>query len=123
MKCPHCEKEISGSLCPKCGETNFEDATYCMACGTSLKESAAATYQGQSSVEDDEDIDFDNRVLCPDGTCTGIIVDGRCSECGKVPGDGDAPEVDVEKAVTEEQTGGPETDEPETDEPVKEKDS
>jgi hypothetical protein len=22
-------------------------------------------------------------VLCPDGTCTGIIVDGKCTECGK----------------------------------------
>jgi glutamate dehydrogenase/leucine dehydrogenase len=25
----------------------------------------------------------DDRILCPDGTCTGIIEDGRCSECGR----------------------------------------
>jgi len=118
MKCPHCEKEISGSLCPKCGETNFEDATYCMACGTPLKESAPPAYQGERSLEDEEDIDFDDRELCPDGTCTGIMVDGRCSECGKAPGEDDTPKAEAEEAVTEEQTG-----EAETDEPVKEKDA
>ena len=47
-----------------------------MACGSSLEET--------SSMEGDEEgFDLDNRVLCPDGTCTGIIVDGRCTECGK----------------------------------------
>ena len=36
---------------------------------------------------DDNDegaIDFDNRKLCSDGTCIGVIgPDGRCKECGK----------------------------------------
>jgi hypothetical protein len=27
--------------------------------------------------------DLENRILCPDGTCTGIIVNGRCTECGR----------------------------------------
>jgi len=31
---------------------------------------------------DQDDLDVENRILCPDGTCTGIIVDGRCTECG-----------------------------------------
>lgn len=31
------------------------------------------------------DIDWDNRVLCSDESCIGVIgVDGRCKECGKV---------------------------------------
>jgi hypothetical protein len=32
----------------------------------------------------DEDSDWDNRVLCSDGNCIGVIgPDGRCKECGK----------------------------------------
>jgi hypothetical protein len=34
-------------------------------------------------VDEDDAFDIENRVLCPDGTCTGIIVNGRCIECGK----------------------------------------
>ncbi len=100
MKCPHCEEEIPGSPCPECGETVFEDANYCSACGTPLKESAKPAFQGKNFFDDDEeeDIDFDNRVLCPDGTCTGIIVDGRCTECGKVVGDETASTGDQEEA-------------------------
>jgi hypothetical protein len=33
-----------------------------------------------------EEIEFDpgGRVLCPDGSCTGLLgADGRCSECGR----------------------------------------
>ena len=30
------------------------------------------------------DVDWDNRVLCSDESCIGVIgVDGRCKECGK----------------------------------------
>lgn len=36
-------------------------------------------------LEDDDGIDFEERILCPDGTCLGIIVGGKCSECGKRP--------------------------------------
>jgi hypothetical protein len=48
-----------------------------MECGASLAEVSA------DLGNDDSDFDFENRVLCPDGTCTGIIVDGKCTECGK----------------------------------------
>lgn len=40
--------------------------------------------QQEPEIENEEEaFDMDDRVLCPDGTCTGIIVDGKCSECGK----------------------------------------
>ena len=40
--------------------------------------------EGSESVNEEEDgFDLDNRVLCPDGNCTGIIIDGKCIECGK----------------------------------------
>jgi len=48
-----------------------------MACGVSFKEEA-----GRVS-DPEEGLDLENRILCPDGNCTGIIVDGKCSECGK----------------------------------------
>ena len=119
MKCPHCEEEIPGSPCPGCGESVYgDDANYCMACGISLKESAPPAPRDESFFDDEEDIDFDDRELCSDGTCTGIMVDGKCSECGKAPGEGETPKAEAEEAVTEEQAG-----EAETDETVKEKDA
>jgi hypothetical protein len=43
-----------------------------------------AQFEEETPVIDGEDgLDFEDRVLCPDGTCTGIIIDGKCSECGK----------------------------------------
>lgn len=38
---------------------------------------------------DEEAFELEERVLCPDGSCTGIIVEGRCTECGKVATDED----------------------------------
>ena len=39
--------------------------------------------QEEKIVEDDNGLEFEDRVLCSDGTCTGIIVNGKCTECGK----------------------------------------
>ena len=34
--------------------------------------------------DDDGDIDWENRTLCVDESCIGVIgPDGRCKECGK----------------------------------------
>jgi hypothetical protein len=77
MRCPLCDKEIPGHSCPRCGLTVPEGAKYCMDCGASLVDAEA------DFVEDDSEFDFENRVLCADDACTGIIVDGRCTECGK----------------------------------------
>lgn len=117
MNCPHCEKEIPGSSCPKCGETTgFDAANYCMACGAPLKEDLKKDIPPRDDdLDDDSGFDLDDRVLCPDGTCTGIIVDGKCTECGRVLGDdgesiepATAPAMDAKPSagVTEEKTGG-----------------
>jgi DNA-directed RNA polymerase subunit N (RpoN/RPB10) len=106
MKCPHCQEDIIGPPCPTCGEaTAFETANYCMACGTPLKEGLEEVAQRDSS-DDDNGFDLDDRVLCPDGACTGIIIDGKCSECGRMVGeDGQfieqEPAQDVETAPTQ----------------------
>ncbi|MFZ0449662.1 MAG: zinc-ribbon domain-containing protein [Desulfatiglandaceae bacterium] len=88
MRCPHCEKEISGKTCPECGSETPGEARYCMECGSLLEYAGEETAGAEDVREEtadaeDDEIDFENRVLCPDGTCTGIIVDGKCTECGK----------------------------------------
>ena len=60
--------------------------------GTAAEPDAELT---DAAVEGDHEgtIDFDNRKLCSDGTCIGVIgADGRCKECGK-PYTGE-PEID-----------------------------
>ena len=79
MKCPHCEKDIPGVSCPQCDATNPESANYCMECGNFLG------IKTSELGEDENEFSLDERVLCQDGNCTGIIIDGRCSECGKKP--------------------------------------
>ena len=76
MKCPHCEKDIPGVTCSECGAVSPEEAKYCMQCGIALE-------REDDTIVEDNGFDVEGRVLCPDGTCTGIIVDGRCTECGK----------------------------------------
>ncbi|MFO8090165.1 MAG: zinc-ribbon domain-containing protein [Desulfatiglandaceae bacterium] len=84
MKCPHCEKEIGGVRCPHCSRENPEEANYCMYCGSVLGiEEAPEEEVSIEQTDDYEDLDLDSRILCPDGACTGIIVNGRCTECGR----------------------------------------
>ncbi|MBN2123701.1 MAG: zinc ribbon domain-containing protein [Deltaproteobacteria bacterium] len=79
MECPHCQKEIPGEECPECGQIVPLQGKYCMMCGARI----AGESQQTAETEGQEDaFDIENRVLCPDGTCTGIIIDGKCSECG-----------------------------------------
>ena len=77
MECPHCNQEIPGKECPSCNEVVPEESRFCMACGASME------VPSESPAADGDAYDIENRVLCPDGTCTGIIVDGKCIECGK----------------------------------------
>ena len=66
-----------------------------------------------------EDIEWEQRRLCRDESCIGVIgPDGRCKECGlpyeEVPSDGTEEEPDMEsmeEAETEEELEAYETDE------------
>ena len=84
-----------------------------MECGVSLVEEV------EDSFEDDNGFDLGDRVLCPDGTCTGIIVDGRCSECGKTPDEVKKQEEQREKQQ-EEQREKQQEEQQEEKEPNKE---
>ncbi len=77
MECPHCHKEIPGKNCAECGAVVPLESHYCMHCGAHLEEKA------EDTSDQDEGFDLESRILCPDGTCTGIIINGKCTECGK----------------------------------------
>lgn len=81
IKCPECNKEIEGIKCPDCGETTPLESRYCINCGSGITQ--GQEQEQEQADHDDSDFDLENRVLCPDGACTGIIVNGKCSECGK----------------------------------------
>ncbi len=83
MKCPHCDQEIPGTPCPGCESTVPEGADYCMKCGLNLSQSHEGVAGENGGSEEDNGFDLEDRVLCPDGTCTGIVIDGKCTECGK----------------------------------------
>ncbi len=84
LECPHCRESLPSKPCPECGEEVPENSRFCMHCGASLEPGEPLAAEGG----DPDDLDLENRVLCPDGTCTGIIENGRCTECGRsYPGD------------------------------------
>lgn len=80
MECPHCHQEIEGKRCAACGTALPENARFCMQCGAPLQGEGAADAPAS---DQEEGPDLEDRILCPDGTCTGIIINGRCSECGR----------------------------------------
>ena len=81
MECPHCHQEITGKNCPDCGTDIPMESRYCMNCGSNVEEES----ENEDLLQPDNGFDLEDRVLCSDGTCTGIIIDGKCTECGKPP--------------------------------------
>lgn len=82
MKCPYCNKDLPSITCPECQESIPEESRYCLYCGayvlnTTIEDEAATT------PEEADNIDFEDRIPCPDGNCIGIIVNGKCNVCGK----------------------------------------
>lgn len=71
MDCPFCNATLPSKRCNSCFRENLTEALYCMYCGAFI---------GQGG---DEEIDLEERILCPDGNCTGIIENGRCTVCGR----------------------------------------
>ena len=111
MKCPHCEKELSDSLCPECGEGVLEGANYCMMCGAPLAEGLAHVAEEDGFLDDNDDLDLESRVLCPDGSCTGIIVGGKCTECGRAPEEAASSDEELVEPAEEKSGEMPKNDE------------
>jgi hypothetical protein len=64
--------------CPDCEKTIPEESRFCLYCGSRLP-------AADSAPTGEADADWENRVLCSDGNCTGTIVEGKCRICG-LPG-------------------------------------
>lgn len=89
MECPHCHETLPSKPCKGCGREVPEESIYCLYCGVSFEEEDTP-FEGE-----DGGPDFENRILCPDGTCTGIIENGKCTECGRpYEGGGREPDTD-----------------------------
>jgi hypothetical protein len=82
MRCPYCSKEIQGIICPECHQAIPRESRYCLYCGAMVKEHPRMDdiVSGAAAADD---FDFENRIPCSDGTCIGIIVNGKCNICGK----------------------------------------
>lgn len=66
--------------CPVCAETIKLEAIKCRFCGEKFDPNDVAKQVAEFKSKDS----FENRILCSDGNCIGIIgPDGKCKECGK----------------------------------------
>ena len=66
--------------CPICAEIIKLEAIKCRFCGEQFDPEDVARQAAQRRSGDS----FDNRVLCSDGSCIGVIgPNGRCNVCGK----------------------------------------
>lgn len=77
-KCKECGKPYEGDL-PEAGafEENVPDETEDVV-------SESVTENADSEHTENLDEEWENRRLCSDGNCIGVIgPDGRCKECGK----------------------------------------
>ena len=91
--CPdgHCIGVIGpDGRCKECGRpggedsVRAEDALPSASPEEDAKDEALAEDAPASEAVAADDDDWDNRRLCPDGNCIGVIgPDGRCKECGR----------------------------------------
>jgi hypothetical protein len=77
-------------LCPDGACTGvIGDDGRCRECGRSAEGAASegaasASAEVEAAASADPVSDFDDRQLCPDGACTGLIgSDGKCRACGR----------------------------------------
>lgn len=83
LKCPACGHEHESLECKSCQGQNPADAVFCCYCGKSLTTMDTEGAEVQPSADGDP-FDLENRVLCSDESCIGIINEkGVCTECGK----------------------------------------
>ena len=75
MICEKCAGEVKTLPCKNCGEDIVKLGPYCYACGSK--------FEREMKEPEDSDDDFENRILCSDGACIGLVENGVCKVCGK----------------------------------------
>jgi hypothetical protein len=75
MLCEKCAVEVETVPCKTCGKDVVMLGPYCYVCGGRFEE--------RMQQSDESDIDFEDRILCSDGTCIGLVENGVCKVCGK----------------------------------------
>ena len=86
--CNECGKKYQGPLAEERAveEEDLPPENISVEKGSSPQEEEASPEADESNNETEplKDSDWDNRKLCSDGNCIGVIgPDGRCKECGK----------------------------------------
>lgn len=80
-QCPHCGQELPVKICPQCSTETPEESVYCIKCGSFLEQKEPVETTKSTNFGDDS---WENRKLCSDGSCIGVIgQNGRCKVCGK----------------------------------------
>ena len=78
LKCEACGHDLEGKTCPDCEAINLPDAVFCSYCGERFPVITSSDSEGG------DPYDVENRILCSDEACIGIINEkGVCSDCGK----------------------------------------
>lgn len=76
LDCENCGFTPSAKNCAACGESVPTWAKFCPFCGQEIKSGPRT--------EGSDPLAMENRRLCPDGNCIGILgADGRCVVCGQ----------------------------------------
>jgi hypothetical protein len=96
-RCKECGRPYEGKLPETFGQQNdspsvvsSEEAAPETSAESSAQPPSASTPEDSQTGLTSEASSWENRVLCSDGNCIGVIgPDGRCKECGK-PYDSDA---------------------------------
>jgi hypothetical protein len=94
-RCKECGKPSDEPLPPQTAKAAEQDAPTVDAATETVEEgrlSPPSFEEAATPAEENKDDDWDNRVLCSDGSCIGVIgPDGKCKECGRPCGK--APET------------------------------
>jgi DNA-directed RNA polymerase subunit RPC12/RpoP len=86
IRCPQCNYQFPTIFCESCGSENLRESLYCSRCGKEVggKEVGGKEVGEKEVGEKETSIDWEDRKLCSDGECIGVINEqGVCKVCGK----------------------------------------
>jgi hypothetical protein len=81
--CKECGKKYEGDV-PQMSHSETGDDTVSETVDSETADSSSATTEMPEEISAPVDDTWENRILCSDGNCIGVIgPDGKCKECGK----------------------------------------